>query len=229
MKKAMSLGMAICLIVLMFCLGTGTASAEWDTDVAPEITEEVQALFGKALDGLVGVNYTPIAVLGQKEDSLCILCKAVVVYPGAKPYYALVDVGSTGGKPELLGIRVLSIDEPADVEIDYGTSEVYSVEDMDEAIALILEEFATWGDCEMHSIRYFSDECCSDENIAWMNDLSEGRELGKTFTQCIAFKSDFHSPVEQYGAWEADQEYTDWEWWLAREDGGSWQLMTWGY
>ena len=100
---------------------------------------------------------------------------------------------------------------------------------MDEAIALILAEFDTWEGCQMHSIRYLSDECNSDESVAWMNVLAEGRELGVTFTLCIEFKSDFHSPVEGGGAWEADQEYTDWGWYLAREDGGSWQLMTWGY
>ena len=29
--------------------------------------------------------------------------------------------------------------------------------------------------------------------------------------------------------WEADKEYTDWEWWLARTADGGWQLLTWGY
>ena len=225
MKKAISLGLVLCLIVLMFCLGTGSASAEWDTDVAPEITEEVQALFDKALDGLVGVNYTPIAVLGQQENALCILCKAKVVYPGAKPYYALVDIGNADGKTELMNIRVLSIDETAGFEIDYGSSEIYSAEDMDAAVDLIMNEFNTWAGCEMHSIRYFSDECCSAENLAWMNSLRDG----KNFTQSIAFESDFHSPVEAYGAWEADYEYMNWQWWLAREEGGSWELITWGY
>ena len=41
--------------------------------------------------------------------------------------------------------------------------------------------------------------------------------------------SDFHSPVEAGGAWEPDTEYTDWQWWLARSDGGKWKLLTWGY
>lgn len=229
MKKALSLALAVCLLVLSFCLGSVAASAEWDTNVDPEVTEEVQALFEKALDGLLGVRYTPIAVLGQQENALCILSKAAVVYPGAKPYYALVDISTADGNAELLNIRALSIDEKPDVEIDYGTSELYTAEEMDEAIALILAEFDTWEGCEMHSIRYFSDECSSGEFVAWMNELAEAREPGTTFTQCIAFRSDFHSPVEAYGAWEPDQEYTNWEWWLAREDGGSWQLMTWGY
>ncbi len=229
MKKTISLALAVCLLVLTFCLTSGAASAVWDTNVEPEITEEVQALFEKALDGLLGVKYTPIAVLGRQENALCILGRAAVVYPDAKPYYALVDISTADGNAELLKIRALSIDEKPEVEIDYGSSELYTTEEMDEAIALILEEFNTWEGCEMHSIRYFSDECNSGEFVAWMNELAEAREPGTTFTQCIAFRSDFHSPVEAYGSWEADQEYTNWEWWLAREDGGSWQLMTWGY
>ena len=25
------------------------------------------------------------------------------------------------------------------------------------------------------------------------------------------------------------EEYTDWQWWLARSEGGDWELLTWGY
>lgn len=113
-----------------------------------------------------------------------------------------------------------------DVPIDYGTSEIYSQSDMDEAINLIKREFAVWEGCELHRISYTSDECNSEENIAWMNDL--GGENSE-FTQCIAFVMDFHSPKTDAGAWNPDQEYTNWQWWLARTDSGTWQLMTSGY
>ena len=26
-----------------------------------------------------------------------------------------------------------------------------------------------------------------------------------------------------------DEEYTDWQWWLARSEGGQWKLLTYGY
>jgi D-alanyl-D-alanine carboxypeptidase len=45
----------------------------------------------------------------------------------------------------------------------------------------------------------------------------------------ISFYTDFHSPVEGGGAWEPDTEYNDDEWWLARTEGGAWELLTWGY
>ncbi len=109
--------------------------------------------------------------------------------------------------------------------IDYGTSALYSQEDMDAAIALIRGEFDSWEGCELHSIRYAGDECVSKKNLDWMNSLREG----KSYQECICFRSDFHSPVEAVGVWEPDEEYTDWQWWLARGDEGGWELLTWGY
>ena len=41
--------------------------------------------------------------------------------------------------------------------------------------------------------------------------------------------SDFHSPAEGGGAWAPDEEYTDWQWWLAGTEDGDWVLVTWGY
>ena len=113
----------------------------------------------------------------------------------------------------------------ADVTIDYGKSTLYTREDMDKAIALIRAEFDTWEGCELHAVRYASDECATEENLVWMNDLKPGAG----YTQCIEFLSDFHSPKEGGGAWNADSEYTNWQWWLARTEGGAWELLTWGY
>lgn len=117
----------------------------------------------------------------------------------------------------------------SDINVDYGTSSIYKKEDMDSAIELIKEEFNTWDGCELHSISYSSDDECSEVNIKWMNDLEKANDAKETFTQCIMFKSDFRSPKNGGGAWNPDSEYTDWQWWLARSDGGQWKLMTWGY
>ncbi|MCR5775167.1 MAG: hypothetical protein K6G42_08810 [Lachnospiraceae bacterium] len=117
----------------------------------------------------------------------------------------------------------------SDVDIDYGESSLYSEEDMNAAIDVIKTEFGTWDGCELHSISYAGDDKCNEENIAWMNELEAANDAQETFTQCIMFVSNFHSPKEGGGAWEADQEYTDYEWWLARQDNGDWKLMTSGY
>ena len=115
--------------------------------------------------------------------------------------------------------------EPADAIVDYGNSDLYTQEDMKTAISLIRDEFGGWDGCALHSIRYAGDDCNTPENIQWVNELKEGQD----YTQCIEFLTDFHSPVEGGGAWEPDEEYADYQWWLARTEGGDWELLTWGY
>ncbi len=114
-------------------------------------------------------------------------------------------------------------------KIDYGTSEIYTEEDMEPAILMIKKEIAGWSGCAVHSVRYAGDACVTEENLAWLNSLEEDKE----YTQCIEFLSDFHSPTDEEDleetAWELDAEYEDYQFWLAREDGGDWELVTWGY
>ena len=115
------------------------------------------------------------------------------------------------------------------VKIDYGTSSIYSKKDMDAAIKIIKKKFEAFEGCELHSLSYTSDEECNTaENIAWMNQC-KAKDDPEVFTQCIAFNSSFHSPKTDSEAWNPDEEYTDWSWWLTRSDGGEWKLMTYGY
>ena len=115
------------------------------------------------------------------------------------------------------------------VKIDYGTSSIYTEDDMNAAIEEIKKEFSTFKGCELHSLSYTSDEKCSNaETISWMNDLESANDNKEIFTQCIAFDSSFRSPKRGGDAWAANEEYT-WSWWLARSEGGEWKLMTWGY
>ena len=44
---------------------------------------------------------------------------------------------------------------------------------LESAVAEILKEFDTWG-CELIDIRYAGDECVTEENLKWMNDLGDG-------------------------------------------------------
>lgn len=108
--------------------------------------------------------------------------------------------------------------------VDYKTSEIYSKEDMDAAIEQIMKEFNNWEGCEMHQINYTDDQKCKD-NLSYVNEL----DTDKKFEECIVFTANFHSPKEGGGAWQADYEYEDYEWYLARVKGGEWELLTWGY
>ncbi len=126
-------------------------------------------------------------------------------------------------------VRAGENDTLRDIEISYGTSSIYSRQDMDEAIEVIISEFSTWEGCELHSISYSSDEFCNASNIEWLDKLEEADDAGEHFTQCIMFTSSFHTPKYNAGAWNPDEEYTDWQWWLARSEGGQWKFMTGGY
>ena len=48
-------------------------------------------------------------------------------------------------------------------EIDYGKSEKYSKEDMEEAITQIMEEFDSWKGCTMHTVTYAGDDGSGSE------------------------------------------------------------------
>ncbi len=112
-----------------------------------------------------------------------------------------------------------------EVSVDHGESGLYTKEDIDAAMVQVKCRFASFAGCELHSLRYAGDACDSEENVRWLNSLDEGRN----YVQAIEILTDFHSPVAAYGAWETDREYTDYQWWLARAEGGGWQLLTWGY
>ena len=118
----------------------------------------------------------------------------------------------------------------ADVKVDLGFSQLYSVNELKEAAVQVKCQFAAFEGCELHSLRYAGDEQNTDKNIAWMNDIAEGQTGQKgEYVQCVQFLTDFHSPTEGVGAWNPDTEYTDYQWWLARTEGGDWELLTWGY
>ena len=73
-----------------------TPDADWNLPETIEMPKKVTAVFEKAMDGLTGVGYEPVGYLGEKDGVYCVLCRATVVYPGAKPFYALVYVSDEG-------------------------------------------------------------------------------------------------------------------------------------
>ena len=101
--------------------------------------------------------------------------------------------------------------------IDYGTSDIYSRQDMTEAIDLIKEEFNSWDGCKLYSINYTDDDLCQRE-LEYCNTLAE---------ECIVFRMQFRSPIFGGGGWNENFRY-DWSWYLARTKGGEWELLTWG-
>ena len=116
-----------------------------------------------------------------------------------------------------------------DVTIDYGTSSVFSDDERKDAAVQVECAFATFEGCELHSLRYAGDEACTDENLAWINSISE--DSGTKYTKVAEFLTDFHSPVDEeiQAAWNPDQEYKDYQWWLGQTEDGGWDIVSYGY
>ena len=115
MKKAIALLLALLLLASLVAFAacekpadeaeeTGKAgeetgetakTGEWELTQNGALTEDAQSAFDKAMQGLMGVNYTPLVLLAVREAEkagYCLLCEARVVYPNAQPYYAFVTV-----------------------------------------------------------------------------------------------------------------------------------------
>ena len=92
------------------------------------MTDELRAIFEKALDGLVGVDYVPVACLGTQVvagTNYCFLAKATVVYPGAQPSYVLVYVYEDLSG----GVEILNFADMPVVPNEYGTAEPIPAEE----------------------------------------------------------------------------------------------------
>lgn len=88
-------------------------SGGWTHSTDYAITDEQHAVFDKALDGLEGVNYEPIAYLGSQivaGTNHCFLCQATVVYPDAEPHYVLMYIyEDLEGNAQIMNIADLDI------------------------------------------------------------------------------------------------------------------------
>ena len=67
----------------------------WYEPESPALTDELKAVFDKAMEGFAGVGYVPVAMVAQQVVAgmnYRFLCEATTVLPGAETDYALVTV-----------------------------------------------------------------------------------------------------------------------------------------
>ena len=122
MKKITAFLLAALMLFALAACGQQKADVQtaggWKLTEDGALTEEAQSAFDKATEGLLGVNYTPLALLGTQLVSgtnYCFLCEATVVYPDAQPYYAVVSVyQDLQGKAEILNIVALDLGKIAE-------------------------------------------------------------------------------------------------------------------
>ena len=96
----------------------GTTLGGWRLSEDGAVTEEALSAFGKASEALLGVNYTPVALLGTQlvnGTNYSLLCEAAAVTPNAPVYYAVVTVyESLAGEAEVRNIVVLDLGDIAE-------------------------------------------------------------------------------------------------------------------
>jgi D-alanyl-D-alanine carboxypeptidase len=109
--------------------------------------------------------------------------------------------------------------------IDYGNSDLYTLEELEEAAVQVKCQFASFTGCQLHTLRYAGDAYNTPEELASLNHGNKG----EPYTQVAKFLSDFDGPEKGSEVWEPGEKIKDYEWWLARTANGGWQLVTWGY
>ena len=98
MKKIFIIALALLVLCSAAACGQKKADSKvgsWALNDSAELSADAQKAFDKAMEGLVGVNYSPAALLGTQLVSgmnYCVLCESTVVYPDAQPYWALVYI-----------------------------------------------------------------------------------------------------------------------------------------
>lgn len=85
----------------------------WSPSEDPTVTDDLRALFDKALDGLTGVRYVPVACLGSQVvagTNRAFLAQAWAVVPNAVPRYVMVYIYEDfGGNAEILNIADIDV------------------------------------------------------------------------------------------------------------------------
>lgn len=80
----------------------------WQEPDSPALTEDASAAFRKATEGLVGVDYVPVALLSTQVvagTNYRILCEATTVYPGAEMHYVVMTIyESLDGSASILSV-----------------------------------------------------------------------------------------------------------------------------
>ena len=103
-------------------------SGGWAVAEDPAMDDARSAVFAKAMEQLVGVDYVPVACLGTQlvaGMNYCFLAQATVVYPGAQPKYVLVYVyEDLSGNAEIMNFADMPV-----VPNEYGTAEPITSEE----------------------------------------------------------------------------------------------------
>ncbi len=113
-------------------------------------------------------------------------------------------------------------DDFSKMRLEYGESQKYTHKDIDAAADVVKKQLNDF-ECvvELHYLSYVGD----DESAEHLNYCLD---YNADFVDCLVFDSEFKVLEEGDGSLAEGDVHT-YTWYLAREEGGSWQLLTYGY
>lgn len=113
----------------------------------------------------------------------------------------------------------------SDAVINYGESQKYTHKDIDAAADVVKKQLNDF-ECtvELHYLTYAGDDV-STENLDYCIDIYSNEE---DFVECLVFESEFKVLDEGDGSLVKGDTHT-YTWYLARTNGGKWQLVSYGY
>ena len=112
-----------------------------------------------------------------------------------------------------------------DPKIDLGTSKLWKNDELHDATVTIKCQFASWDGCTLESIKYEGDKYNTPKNIKLLNSLNKKGNYKKI----AKFVMNFKTPKKGWGTLEPNKEYKDYNWWLAQNKDGDWDVVTFGY
>ena len=112
------------------------------------------------------------------------------------------------------------------VQIDSVESELYSEEDINSAIRVIVHEFDhSWAGCTLTNISYAGDEITKSESEYYLDTIG----IYKADELIILISSFDVDETGGDGSLNPNSTYDGWKWILIRDNGGAWKHVDHGY
>ena len=107
-----------------------------------------------------------------------------------------------------------------DAVINLETKSDITQSDIKSALKVVENKFETWPGFIMHtiSVSYVG------KDVEYCNSLSDD----VTYDECIVFESSFTTGSEDWGGFSKNITCNGFNWYVAREKDGKWQLVTYG-
>ena len=108
--------------------------------------------------------------------------------------------------------------------VDLGSSQLYSSEELADAADAVKREFLGLSGCTLYSLKYAGDERSTNE-LGYCREIADN----PAFADCIVFTSSFRTSADENGGFEPNAVIDGYDWICAREKGGSWVVVSYGF